>query len=283
MKKRVSLVLAALLLTALAGCGKEQVQEKQETDTALTLTIVDGAKTGELLLAGDSADEVYTLETAGVKLLLDGKAAKPSALQDGMSIEVDGQGVGQDGFPRQLKDPREIRAYSPGTKGHPAGPYQDLCGLYLQVLEDLWEKDSGLNSGVKYLSVDLSKAPGGLTEGQQHAIAWCFATNHEAEPLMLTHQELAEQGYLTELPSGNEEITGEAPQPIYEWEDGLLCSITPVQEGRPEEAELPLSDTLRFRITKWRTPLGAYFLDDCQASWDETGAWSYSISREAIA
>lgn len=277
MNKKLSLLLAVLLLAALTGCGNQTSQGKKETDTVMTLKIVDGAKTGELLLAGDSADEVYTLETAGVKLLLDGKAAKPSALQDGMSIEVDCQGVGQDGFPRQLEDPQEIRAYSPGTKGHPAGPYQDLCGLYLQVLEDLWEKDSGLNSGVKYLSVDLSKAPGGLTEGQQHAIAWCFATNHEAEPLMLTQQELAEQGYLTELPGGNEETAGEAPQPIYEWEDGLLCSITPIQEERP------LPDTLRFSVTKWRTPLGAYFLDDCQASWDGTGAWSYSISREAIA
>ena len=277
MNQKLSLLLAALLLAALSGCGDETFPGKQETDDALTLTIVDGAKTGELLLAGDSADEVYTLETAGGKLLLDGKEAKPSALQDGMSVEVIYQGDEQDAFPRRLEDPGEIRAYSPGTKGYPAESYQDLCGLYLQVLEDLWEKDSGLNSGVKYLSVDLSKAPGGLTEGQQHAIAWRFAANHEAEPLMLTYQELAEQGYLTELSGGKEETAGESPQPIYEWEDGLLCSITPIQE------EQPLPDTLRFSVTKWRTPLGAYFLDDCQASWDGTGAWSYSISREAIA
>lgn len=81
-------------------------------------------------------------------------------------------------YPAQLGGLSRIRAYSLGTEQNPGGTYYDLCGLYLQVLNDLWDADAGLNSKIQYVSVDLSQAPGGLTEAEKAAVAWRFAGQH---------------------------------------------------------------------------------------------------------
>lgn len=37
--------------------------------------------------------------------------------------------------------------------------FDNLCGLYLTVLEDLWNTDSGLNSDITELGIDLIPNP----------------------------------------------------------------------------------------------------------------------------
>jgi len=61
-------------------------------------------------------------------------------------------------------------------KKQPHDTYFDLCGLYLQVLENLWAEDPSLHTGVTTISVDLSQAPGDLTEAEKEAIAYVFAS-----------------------------------------------------------------------------------------------------------
>ena len=72
--------------------------------------------------------------------------------------------------------------------------------------------------------MDLSQAPGSLTEAEKDAIAWSFAGQHGVEALTLTQEELAEEGYLTEVDTG-------AEYKVYQWEEGVLFSITPVEEA----------------------------------------------------
>ncbi len=101
----------------------------------------------------------------------------------------------------------------------------DLCGLYLQVLEDLWNEDDGLNGGAEIVSVDLSKAPGGLTVGEKAAIAYAFSQRHGVEGLTMTFDELREEGYL----AGEKTEDGKT---AYSFTNGLLFTITPMKARR---------------------------------------------------
>lgn len=241
----------------------------------LTLRIVDGAETGNLVLAGESAGEVYTLYVGDTDIFMDGMLSSASVIEDGMLAEIRYTGGIMETWPGQIGNVESVSVYSKGTRLNPLGQYYDLCGLYLQVLNDLWDVDSGLNGGSVYVSVDLSEAPGDLTEGEKEAIAWVFAGAHDVMPLTLTYQELAEQGYLSEYG----EFADDEPK-FYEWADGVLFSITARESEGPESYSLPV---LRFNAEKWRSPLGAYFYEDCKAVWAESGSWgSYSVGAELI-
>lgn len=245
-------------------------------ETTQRLRIVDGAESGNLVLAGEGAGQVYTLSLNGaaeVPVFLDGQPAQADALEDGMMVEVSFDGTVLESYPSQFGEVYSLSGYSLGTVQNPGGSHYDLCGLYLQVLDDLWNRDPGLNSNISYVSVDLSEAPGGLTAGEREAIAWIFGCAHQAESLSLTLEELAEQGYLKEALPGSENT-------LYEWEDGVLFCI---DSGEWEEGEIYSLPALKFNARKWRSPRGAYFFEDCWAVWPEMGTWSgYEIGDEAI-
>lgn len=287
MKKRTGLWAGLLTLTlALTACGREAsggagsapagdetgapgaASSVREPDAAggetVQCTLVDGAEDGELLLArtdgGDS--DVYRVSAKELPVTVDGRAAKWSELTDGMELDVTHSGDVLESFPAQL-DVTAIDAKTPI-----AGGYTDLCGFYLQVLEDLWTVDSGLNSDgeMRCIGVDLSDAPGGLSDAEKSAVAWRFAEKHEKQLVTGTYQELAEQGY----------IDGEHLQ----WEDGCLFAISRSPGHETERCSRP---ALRFDAQKWRSGTGAYFFSDCTALWPESGSWStYRIGAQAI-
>ena len=148
-----------------------------------------------------------------------------------------------------------------------ADPRYDLCGLYLQVLEDLWNADDGLNGGAELVSVDLSKAPDGLTAGEKAAIAYAFAQKHGVQGLTMTFDELREEGYLT-----GEKL--EDGSTVYSFTNGLLFTVTP-EETQDNGA------SVCFSAGKWRSPLGAYHFTKCTASRGDSG-WEYSVGAELI-
>ena len=88
------------------------------------------------------------------------------------------------------------------------------------MLEDLWNADDGLNGGAEVVSVDLSKAPGGLTAGEKAAVAYVFAQKHGVQGLTMTFDELREEGYLM-----GEKL--EDGSTAYSFANGLLFTITP--------------------------------------------------------
>lgn len=244
----------------------------------LSLRIVDGAETGELVLAGEEAAAVYTLSVGEIPVYLDGDLSGASALEDGMMADIAYDGGIMESYPGGFGVVRSISVYSRGTEHNPGGSLYDLCGLYLQVLEDLWQEDDGLNGGAEYVSVDLSRAPGDLTRGEQEAITWIFAGKHDVQGLSLTQQKLAEQGYLTEVDL-SEDNAGEKPK-LYQWENGVLFTITLDESREGEVYSLP---TVCFDAQKWRSPVGAYYFSGCQALWPEMGSWGgYTVESEAI-
>ena len=279
---------------------------KDEEPAWTACRIVDGAEEGELLLAEldheltsheDSRHDgksVYRLSLGGfrceetvqpdgtvlaatminngVSVYLDGEPAQPSDLKDGMNVEISFNGAVLESFPAQLGEAYEVHAYSIGTPQCPGGSLYDLCGLYLQVLDDLWEKDPGLNSGIDLVGLDLSGAPGELLESEKAALGWRFGETHGVEAVQGTYEELAEEGYFTS-------VSDDPERPLYRWENGWLFSIT-AAGGHEEDYALP---ALFFDAEKWRSPLGAYYLKDCFAVWPEFGTWSgYTVGGEAI-
>ena len=273
--KKIMILL--LLCVGFLFCGCEKEQEISY------LRIVDGAETGQLVLAGERASDVYTLDMKDIRVFLDGKKSDASVLEDGMMAEILHNGWIQTTYPGTFSDVYEVRVYSLGSEKNPGGSYYDLCGLYLQVLEDLWNKDAGLNEEIQYISVDLTDAPGNLTNGEKAAIAWIFGGKHGVQALTLTSEELKEQGYYTEivytgtgLPMSSDDNRPKA----YMWEDGILFTII---DNMGQDAATYSLPVVKFDAWKWRTPLGAYFFSDCSAVWPQMGTWSdYNIEHEMI-
>lgn len=300
--KRVFILTLCLLLTACAPAaetpespartegpaapadpaGAPPSLAEDEEPTVLTCRVVDGAEDGNLLLA--ELDEglyggtgVYRLNVKDVPVTLDGEAAEPSVLEDGMAVDVAFNGTVLESFPAQLGEVYSVSAWSRGRGRNGGGTMFDLCGLYLQVLDDLWKKDPALNEDVSQIALDLSQAPGELTEGEKLALVHRFGELHGVVAFAATFEELKEQGYLASEPLGNGAPEGAA---FVRWEDGCLFSITPSEDHEGESYSLP---TLFFNAEKWRSSLGAYTFYDCSAMWPQGGTWTgYQIGSEMI-
>ena len=202
---------------------------------------------GSLLLAGTDGDPniyILTLEDA----------ANPAA---GTLVEVTYDGTILETWPAQLGGVTAVKTAEDG--------FDDRCALYLQVLEDLWEVDSGLNGELTYIGVDLSETS--LSESERSAVAWAFAGRHGGELVTGTWEELADQGYIDR-------------ENLY-WEDGILFTITEKEEPvyfMPEGMA-----AVTFDAEKWRSGLGAYFFCDCTSVQSADGHWDgYSVGSEAI-
>lgn len=276
---------------------------EDEEPTVLRCRVVDGAEEGNLLLAeldeglyggagvyrlnlesgGPNAAVMYdgvpagTARPAAVPVYLDGEAAEAADLEDGMTVEISFNGAVAETFPAQFGEVYQIAGFSIGTEENPGGTCYDLCGLYLQVLDDLWKKDPGLNENISLAGLDLSTAPGGLTDSEKAAVAWRFGEMHGVEVVTGTFEELKEQGYFTAEPLGDGAPEGAA---FLHWEDGCLFSIKPIETDAEAIYSLP---TLFFNAEKWRSSLGAYIFHDCSVGWPMMGTWSgYQVGGEMI-
>ena len=274
LKRLLALMMVVAVTAALLACTKGGRDNEDGNDTpdpepqyvgadTMTLRVVGDGENGTLILAGET--EVYALPLEGVTLYLDGGSVSASEIESGMSAEVWYTGGVQETYPAKFS---QVVAVS-FTRETDSGVY-DLCGLYLQVLEDLWNKDAGLNDGAEIVSVDLSKTPGGLTAGEKAAIAYVFAQKHGVQGLTMTFDELREEGYL----AGEKTEDGKM---AYSFANGLLFTVTP-DGSAPGDDSAPV---IAFAAEKWRSPLGAYFFTKCTASRGESG-WEYSVGAEMI-
>lgn len=269
MKRLLALMMVVAATAVLLACTKGGDRKDGEEGTGpepqhagadtMTLRVVGDAADGTLILAGET--EVYTLPLDGLTLYLDGGSIDASQVESGMSAEVWYTGGVQETNPARFA---QVVAVSFLRE---ADPRYDLCGLYLQVLEDLWNADDGLNGGAELVSVDLSKAPDGLTAGEKAAIAYAFAQKHGVQGLTMTFDELREEGYLT-----GEKL--EDGSTVYSFTNGLLFTVTP-EETQDNGA------SVCFSAGKWRSPLGAYHFTKCTASRGDSG-WEYSVGAELI-
>lgn len=220
--------------------GGETARPASVTTTCRMVTAEDG----QLLLAGQGDDlNIYSLFW------------EDASIQPGTLVEVTYDGTVQETYPAQFSGVSAAAAED--------GGFDDLCVLYLRVLEDLWAVDPGLNSdGLTYIGVDLSQTS--LTESEQAAVAWAFAARHGGELVTGTWEELADQGYID--------------KEHLQWEDGILFTIA----EKPVFGSYGLKP-VAFDAQKWRSGTGAYFFSSCTATQAEDGHWGdYSVGSEAI-
>ena len=147
----------------------------------------------------------------------------------------------------------------------------DVCELYLGVLEDLWNVDSGLNDGISQIGIDLSELSH-LTELEKETVMQEFASKHNLPYIVGTWEELCEQGYIDK-------------ENLY-WEDGLFFSIKTNEEASWNIPFIKDGDSdpelTSFDAHKWRSGLGAYYFGQCTAKKNADGKWSYTVGEEAI-
>ena len=248
---------------------------QDEEPSYLTATIVDGAETGKLLLAGEAGYDVYTIGVQDLPVWLDGAETDYTALRDGMTVELAFNGLIAESFPAQPGESYSLTVVEEGD---------GQCALWLQVLEDLWTVDDGLNGGITQVGVDLSQVPG-LTDGERSAIAWAFAAAHNVSSVTGTLEELWEEGYFT--PTTEPAEGYEDSLALYWWEDGVHFSIDVDEEAAWSLPDLEpgeeLPELVAFDAQKWRSGLGAYFFGDCVGQRGEDGVWTYTVGAELIA
>lgn len=258
--KRKLLAAAGALVLLLSACGRSDTWQMArtttggvgETEPAGSAVVVDGppwfdtfrvVDSGEdgttLLLAGNGggAGEVYSLNVADKEL--------DAPLLDGELINVYFETV-LETYPGQFSGVSKVE--------HTETQRDDRCGLYLQVLEDLWAVDPGLNANITELGVDLSGVTD-LSEAEKAAIAHRFGEKHGLMPVTGTWEELCDQGYIDR-------------ENLY-WAEGCLFSITGTAET--------------FDAEKWASGLGAYFFQDCTGDQGRDGTWTYEVGGHAIA
>ena len=254
--------------------GKTEKPGESAEPAGEMFRIVREEKDGLLLArAGGGPADVYTLSLPDTGVTLDGEAfdrnepgayqALPGSTLTGALAEIT-YGTVLETYPGQLGGVTAVNIRSDG--------FDDRCALYLRVLDDLWNVDGGLNGGVTSVSVDLSRTS--LSESEQAAVAWAFAGEHGiSDPLTLSHEELAAEGYLTGADPDSDGMSC--------WENGCLFTVTEQETGDNELNGA--RDTVTFDAQKWRSALGAYFFCDCTASQDIDGRWGdYTVGSQAI-
>lgn len=261
-------------IEAPAASGTDSAGEPQPDEATVTCRVVQ-VKSGALLLAEADGNGLYTLEPAGIEPTVDGNstAAADIVYLPGTLLTVTHDGMILETYPAQFANILGIDIHSDG--------FDDLSRVYLNALEDLWEIDDALSESIVYIGVDLSKTR--LSQGEQSAVAWAFANEHEGTLLEGTYDELLEQGYITGEPVADD---GSQSHKFYEWKDGVLFSIAE-EEGEPGSPSGQTAEggqeTVTFNAEEWRGGLGAFFFTDCTSRRGTTGGWSdYQVGAMLI-
>lgn len=234
--------------------GAAQSEAEQAAAAVITCRVVS-CQGESVLLAEAEGSGVFTLSLKDLPLTKDGRPwADGDSVQGGDLVDIGYSGVILETWPGQLQGAAWADVRSDGR--------DSLCALYLQVLEDLWAVDSGLNNEITMVGVDLSATS--LTDSERAAVAWAFAAAHGKELVEGTWQELGERGYID-----TENLL---------WKDGCHFSIT-----EKEMEGIYSLRTVAFDAQKWRSGLGAYYFADCTSVQAQNGLWQgYNIGAEAI-
>ena len=298
MKKWCLFLGAYFSLCLLAACAaggdsapSEGTPPQETAEDTVTCRVISELSGGTLVLAEQGAGSgLYTLSPADRAVTLDGAdfdPAAPGAYQAlpggslaGTTVAVTFDGGVQESWPMGFSG---VTALDFSTED-----FDDTGRLYLDVLEDLWEADSGLNENISALALDLSATR--LSGSEREAVAYAFGAAHRLTAMEATFEELAADGYLAPVPISAPTGGDEERPAFYQWEDGCLFSITerdePVIFNEADMGTMESGGTyegIRFDAQKWRGPLAAYSFYNCTAGRAAGGAWGpYTPEAEMI-
>lgn len=139
-------------------------------------------------------------------------------LKPGMTAHIGYDGVVLETYPGQIQvDSLSVDAYDDG-----------VLSMFFEILEDLYNTWDWMNQDIKYLGIDLTRVHS-LSQEEQQAVAWLFATRHGVEPVCGSFYEIVEQGFF------NTESTA--------WEDGALLRVEMLET---------LEDSFTVQCGKWK-------------------------------
>lgn len=228
--------------------------DENPDELATLLTKVMSVDGYTVLLAGIGEDagthDLYSINTEDVII----SGSTEGRLTPGMKVEVYFDGAIMESYPMGLGGVSEI---------HIMEEDYDLVSFYLNVMDDLWKTDPGLNDQVQIIGFDLTKTTN-LLESEKAALIWLAADKYNMQTIAGTFDELSEQGYINK-------------EQLY-WEDGVLLTLEVTEDN---QKTYPDNRKFTFDLNKWRSGTGAYFFIDCEAIFNN-GEWSYKIGSQAI-
>lgn len=143
--------------------------------------------------------------------------------------------------------------------GEAADGEDKLTDFYLDIIDDLYNDDEGLNYDIDTIGLDLSEAYN-LSDDEKQAVADGAGKAYDLNVVCGTSDDLADQGYIDR-------------ESLY-FTNGVLISIE--VDGNSVK-----DDAFTFDAEKWRGGDGAIFYDDCAASLGADG-WGYTVGSFAI-
>ncbi|WP_352401188.1 hypothetical protein [Anaerotignum sp.] len=183
---------------------------------------------------------------------LDALAQDTSQIKPGDKVEIGFDGLVLEIYPPIIANPDYIKLVENGD---------NLVGVYHGILQDLLEKDAGLNADIHFIAVDLSKDKL-LTESEKNALIYLLGNHTQIETRQGSYESLLSENLIIQ----------DANTGFSHLEAGLLLLLETSQLDK---------DSFHFTAEKWRSSLGAYTLYDCLAK-KENGSWSYEIGAEMI-
>lgn len=246
-KMTYTMILNVVLLIGMTACSSDTARELPKAETIMTAKIIKLYEKS-MLIAGENAYDLIMVPTESSIFDSKGVQTDRAALLEGQKIEIGYSGAIMESYPMQLGGLEYIKIVENGD---------DLVGMYAKVIDDLWETDEGLNSGVEIMALDLSLTTN-LSESEKQALAYVVGSTYELQGMVATYDALVEQGYVD-------------PDSL-NFEKGLLFKL---------EVKDQSDDKFTFDASKWRGGNGAYFFIDCIAKRSGDG-WTYKVGSEAI-
>ena len=264
MKLKTMILLLLVIITASAALACNTVSPKQSTSAAVTTAPTPAPKantetfkvikingTDALLsrVTDDGSDGgLFTINIQDIEITRkDGTSAASSNLLNGMVLSF--------GYDTVLE------MYPSIIQG--AGPIQivdqkdDIISMYLKTVKDLYEQDTGLNSDISMISLDVTGVKN-LSAGDKEALRYLVANEFALDATLNTYDELVDLGLIKK----NELF----------FKTGLLYTISDTDIS---------NDSFTFDISKWRGGDGAIYYNNCTATKTDSG-WEYVLGAFAI-
>lgn len=218
--------------------GDTEVIDVNSDNVILNCKVVS-KENNSLLVMGltDSYTSLYTIL---------GQYKEFSELQEGDIINILFDGNILETYPAQIGNIDKIVKVESSD---------NLVNMFVDVIMQLYNEDTGLNSGINVITFDMTEVEN-LSNLEKEAIIYKVWCETGIEINFGTHQELLDDGQITE--NG--------------YDKGLLFKV---------KTEDTVDNSFNFSISKYRGPLGAYFYVNCKATKIEN-VWNYSIGEEMI-
>lgn len=261
MKKNLCIAILVCCLFLSSSCGRETEKGQNPSDGfKITATNYKPSMKSEETMIGkiikiddgnifiaDTEDEHGLYQISSDKF-----TGETSDLSVGDTVEIGFDGAILEIYPGIIANPHYIMLLEKS---------EDFVGLYYNIIMNLYETDPGLNSDIDYIAFDLTKDKN-LTASEKNALLYLLWDTTQIQTRLATYDDLLAENL----------ITIDKDSEFSELENGILFKM---------ESTKAEDENFSFTAEKWRSSLGAYYFNNCDAKKIDD-QWTYSIGEEMI-